>query len=110
MLNCKIKIENIELSLARNDGDDILTKVNIFTSDTIGLEIMINDLRDYLNNARKNKHSHILTEDEYKLQQNPEFFHSEKEVVELQNANEDLRKRNEELIEKLKAQGISFEK
>jgi hypothetical protein len=68
------------------------------------------ELRDYLNNARKNKHSYILTEDEYKLQQNPEFFHSEKEVVELQNANDALQRRNDELMEKLEAQGISFEK
>lgn len=64
------------------------------------------ELVDYLNLVRKNKHSYVLNEDEYRLQRNPEQFAAEKELMTVKLTNEELRKRNEKLEATLREKGV----
>jgi hypothetical protein len=67
------------------------------------------ELVEYLTLLSKNKHSFILTEDEYKLQRNPDAFAAEKEVMTLKLSNEELKRRNEKLEATLREKEISIE-
>lgn len=67
------------------------------------------DIIAHLENARKNKYSGILTEDEYKNLHNPDAYAFEKKLAMYETENTELKDYNEKLRKKLEDAGIAFE-
>lgn len=67
------------------------------------------DVVTYLESARRNSLSGILTEDQYKKQHNPDAYEFEKKVLLYATENEELKAYNEKLRQRLIEAGVALD-
>jgi hypothetical protein len=67
------------------------------------------ELVSYLELSRKNAHTHVVSESDYKKSRNPEAFIKEQEISSLKMTIEQLRLENERIKDKSKDSGVTIE-